>query len=130
MLKHLQPLPISEEMLGAYLEGNLTADEVGYVESVIDSDKNLQELVDEVGIANSDWISENPADLNPICSDDVLNGFDLPELDIHLTTSEWEDAEEGLGGDDFDTAYSDAEASAICIDDQESGFNVDEGFEL
>ncbi len=130
MLKHLQPLPISEEMLGAYLEGNLTAEEVGYVESYLKSDIDLQELVDEVGIVNSDWLSENPADSNPICSDYMLNDFDLPELDIHLTANEWEDAEEGLGGDDIDTAYSDAETSAIYIDDQESGFNVDEGFEL
>ena len=53
MLKHLQPLPISEEMLGAYLEGNLTADEVGYVDSVLQTDELLKGIVEEV---NSDGI--------------------------------------------------------------------------
>ena len=48
MLKHLEPLPISEEILGAYLEGNLTAEEVGYVETCLKSDIDMQELVDEV----------------------------------------------------------------------------------
>lgn len=130
MLKHLQQLPISEEMLGAYLEGNLTAEEVGYVEALLELDKDLQELVGEVGIISSDWLSENLDDSNLICSDDVLNDFDLPEVGIHLTGGDWEEAEEGLGGDDFEVIYNDAEIPAIYIDDQETSFNIDEGFEL
>lgn len=130
MLKHLQQLPISEEMLGAYLEGNLTAEEVGYVEALLVLDKDLQELVDEVGTISSDWLSENLDDSNLICSDDVLNDFDLPEVGIHLTGGDWEEAEEGLGGDDFEVIYNDAEIPAIYIDDQETSFNIDEGFEL
>jgi len=130
MLKHLQPLPISEEMLGAYLEGNLTAEEVGYVEALLELDKDLQELVGEVGTISSDWLSENLDDSNQICSDDVLNDFDLPEVGIHLTGGDWEEAEEGLGGDDFEVIYNDAEIPAIYIDDQETSFNIDESFEL
>lgn len=130
MLKHLQPLPISEEMLGAYIEGNLTAEEVGFVESVLELNKGLQELVEEVGTVSSDLLSENLEDSNPIYSDEVLNDFDLPEVGIHLTDSEWKDAEEGLGGDDFDAKYSDAENSTIYIDDQDAGFNIDGNFEL
>ena len=130
MLKHLQPLPISEEMLGAYLEGNLTAEEVGLVESLLELDKDLQELVDEVGTVSSDWIRENPDDSNQIFSDEVLNDFDLPEVGIHLNGGEWEHAENGLGMDDFDTIYNDAETSSIYIDDQDSGFNIDEAFDL
>ena len=57
MLKHLQPLPISEEMLGAYLEGNLTADEVGYVESALQTDELLKGIVDEVNRDGIDWTS-------------------------------------------------------------------------
>jgi len=130
MLKHLQPLPISEEMLGAYLEGNLTADEVGFVESVLESDKGLQELVDEVGTVSSGWLSENIEDSNLIYSDEVLNDFDLPEVGIHLTDSEWDDAQDGSAGNDFDDTLSDNETSAIYVDDQGCGFNIDEGFEL
>lgn len=130
MLKHLEPLPISEEILGAYLEGNLTAEEVGYVELLLHLDKGLQELVDEVGTASSDWISENFADSNLIYSDEVLNDFDLPEVGIHLTDSEWEDAQGGSVGYDFDAKLSDIENSTIYIDDQDAGFNIDESFEL
>lgn len=130
MLKHLQPLPISEEMLGAYLEGNLTTDEVGYVESLLELDEDLQKLVDEVGTVSSDWLSENLDDSNLICSGDVLNDFDLPEVGIHLTDSEWEDAQEGSVGDDLDATLSDIENSTIYIDDQDAGFNIDKSFEL
>lgn len=74
MLKHLQPLPISEEMLGAYLEGNLTMDEVGYVESALQSDELLKGIVEEV---NSDDIElvENSLDEGLGMID-----FQLPEL--------------------------------------------------
>lgn len=57
MLKHLQPLPISEEMLGAYLEGNLTAEEVGYVESAMQTDELMKGIVDEVNRDGIDWTS-------------------------------------------------------------------------
>lgn len=57
MLKHLQPLPISEEMLGAYLEGNLTAEEVGYVESALQTDELLKGIVEEVNCDEIDWTS-------------------------------------------------------------------------
>ena len=130
MLKHLQPLPISEEMLGAYLEGNLTAEEVGFVESVLQTDELLKGLVDEVGTISPDWIRENLEDSNLICLNEVLNDFDLPEVCMHLNGGEWEDSEEISGRDDIDITYDDAETSAIYLDDQESGFNIDEGFEL
>ncbi|MBE6242043.1 MAG: hypothetical protein E7114_01310 [Bacteroidales bacterium] len=74
MLKHLQPLPISEEMLGAYLEGNLTADEVGYVDSVLQTDELLKGIVEEV---NSDGIELVENSLGQgLCVID----FQLPEL--------------------------------------------------
>lgn len=57
MLKHLQPLPISEEMLGAYLEGNLTTEEVWYVESALQTDELLKGIVDEVNRDGIDWTS-------------------------------------------------------------------------
>ncbi len=74
MLKHLQPLPISEEMLGAYLEGNLTAEEVGYVESALQTDELLKGIVEEV---NSDGIELVENSLGQgLCVID----FQLPEL--------------------------------------------------
>ena len=129
MLKHLQPLSISEEMLGAYLEGNLTADEVCYVESCLKSDIDLQELVDEVGYAGSDWAKETVIDLNPEYSAFEFEDFDLPEVDGHLLDSEWDDTREPEVSD-FDITNNDIEGSKLYVDDQEVGFNMDDNFEL
>lgn len=38
---------LSEEMIGAYLEGNLAPHDARYVESLIERDSNLSSLVDE-----------------------------------------------------------------------------------
>ena len=129
MLKHLEPLPISEEMLGAYLEGNLTAEEVGYVESCLKSDVDLQELVDEVGYTGQDWVNEAVVDLNPEYSAYGFDDFDLPEVDGHLLDSEWDDTREPEVSD-FDITNNDIEGSKLYVDDQEVGFNMDDNFEL
>lgn len=61
-------------MLGAYLEGNLTADEVGYVDSVLQTDELLKGIVEEV---NSDGIELVENSLGQgLCVID----FQLPEL--------------------------------------------------
>ena len=130
MLKHLEPLPISEEMLGAYLEGNLTAEEVGYVESCLKSDIDLQELVDEVGYTGSDWVNEEAiVDLNPEYSAYGFDDFDLPEVSGHLLDSEWNDTREPEVND-FDITNNDIKESTPYVDDQEVGFNIDDNFEL
>lgn len=129
MLKHLEPLPISEEMLGAYLEGNLTAEEVGYVESCLKSDVDLQELVDEVGYTGSDWVNEAVVDLNLEYSGYGSDDFDLPEVGGHLLDSEWDDTREPEVND-FDIMNNDIERSKLYVDDQEVEFNMDENFDL
>ena len=85
MLKHLQPLPISEEMLGAYLEGNLTADEVGYVESLLETDDVLKELVDEVHDISCDFTGTDSYGMRDDVEDELI-GFQLPELDLSMIT--------------------------------------------
>ena len=86
MLKHLQPLPISEEMLGAYLEGNLTADEVGYVESFLETDDVLKGLVDEIDVFQDDWtdIHENDSDF---VFEQEIDNFILPEIGLNMINS-------------------------------------------
>lgn len=86
MLKHLQPLPISEEMLGAYLEGNLTVEETSYVESVMESDDILKGLIDDV-----DDVLRYGADIlryesNPVFDQD-MEDFLLPEIDYKIINS-------------------------------------------
>lgn len=49
----LKPLPISEEMLGAYIEGNLSAEESSMVKGLIDSDDKLQDFVSELLVSDS-----------------------------------------------------------------------------
>lgn len=48
MLRAQDRLPVSEEMIGAYLEGNLTPEEVGYVERMMRDNDYLTELLNEV----------------------------------------------------------------------------------
>lgn len=79
MLKHLQPLPISEEMLGAYLEGNLTAEEVGYVESLMQTDDVLREFVEDID-ASFDAMDEVQTDIAFLEFGQDLMSFQLPEL--------------------------------------------------
>ena len=79
MLKHLEPLQISEEMLGAYLEGNLAADEVGYVESVLQNDELLKGIVDEVNSDGVDWVNHTVN--TSTCPDmDLILDFNIPEV--------------------------------------------------
>ena len=47
-IKYIKPLPVSEEMLGAYLEGNLSAEEAQCIEQLIETDECLSGLLDDV----------------------------------------------------------------------------------
>ncbi len=81
MIKHIKPLPISEEMLGAYLEGNLSSEDVRNVENMLSDDDDLNSLMNE--IMNCD-INETVS-----IEQDLLNwneGFELPEI-------KWEDSD-------------------------------------
>lgn len=75
MNKILNPLPISEEMLGAYLEGNLSAEDVLKVEPVLDSNSDFQDFVNNL----------TPSEAIEECSifedePDFGNNFELPEV--------------------------------------------------
>ena len=75
MNKILNPLPISEEMLGAYLEGNLSVSEAIKVESVLENDTNFSRFVSE--ITPSEEIKEcSIFDDEP----DFINNFELPNI--------------------------------------------------
>lgn len=69
-------LSISEEKIGAYIEGNLPISEMKIIESIIQSDFRLQELVDDISI-------EETTDLSDTISEDFLiryNDLNLPEI--------------------------------------------------
>lgn len=75
----LQDLPISEEILGAYVEGNLRGSELREVSNLLSADDNLSDLVQSVESVGTDL------DLEPIGS------LDLPDFGsmtaIHNTNS-------------------------------------------
>lgn len=79
MLKHLQQLPISEEMLGAYLEGNLTADEVGFVESLLETDDGLRELVEDIDVG-FESLDELQPDIAFLEFGQDMMSFQLPDV--------------------------------------------------
>lgn len=81
MIKHIKPLPISEEMLGAYLEGNLAQHDAKYVEQMLQGDNDLSAFVKE--LSESDNLTSNYL-LEDMPS--LENDFTLPEISTELGT--------------------------------------------
>lgn len=99
---------INEELLGAYLEGNLSDQEKAYVESELANDPDLQDLADDV-YAYADEPAPYELDLDDI---------DLPDIEA-------EPAEIIYAEADDDTAACDWDADTDFIDDDN-----DDGFEF
>ncbi len=72
MIKHIKPLPISEERLGAYLEGNLSVSDALMVENLINEDKSFCEFVKEISVP----------DVN--IEDPIFDNYPTFELDFEL----------------------------------------------
>ena len=87
MLKYLQPLPVSEEMLGAYLEGNLSMGEVSYMDALLQTDESLRELISEVGLTG-DLLNEKPYLDQTGFKLDSMSEFQLPDLQMPVTLDE------------------------------------------
>ena len=75
MIKHIKPLPISEEILGAYLEGNLTQHDARYIEQMLQGNDELSAFVEELSLSN-DLISNYQVEELP----SFENDFTLPEI--------------------------------------------------
>lgn len=86
-LDKLMELPVSEEMLGAYMEGNLYEDEMNRIDTLVSTNPDMEELV-----AISDKVDEDiqvymqdefayEADMTALEDCD----FDLPNLEADLT---------------------------------------------
>lgn len=79
MIKYIKPLPISEEMLGAYLEGNLTAEDSSKVQGIIDSNSEFRNFVEEVSVADP-TTEESIYDAHP----NFDLEFELPEVPLEF----------------------------------------------
>lgn len=81
MIKHIKPLPISEEMLGAYLEGNLVQSGAQYVELMLQDNDELSAFVEELSVSD-DLTSDYPMEDIP----SFENDFTLPEIATEVET--------------------------------------------
>lgn len=75
MIKFIKPLPISEETLGAYLEGNLSAEDSRGLEELLDSNAIFKDFVEEVAVTDGS-MNESIYDEYPNFDEE----FDLPEI--------------------------------------------------
>ena len=81
MIKHIKPLPISEEMLGAYLEGNLAQSDAIFVEQMLRSNNEFSAFVEELSVSD-DLTSNYPMEDIP----SFENDFTLPEIATEVGT--------------------------------------------
>ncbi len=61
-LDKLMELPVSEEMLGAYIEGNLSPEEALDISALIEIDNTLKSLLAEADIERVDDFTESVMD--------------------------------------------------------------------
>lgn len=73
----IQDLPVSEEMLGAYIEGNLSDSESIEVSSVIDVNPDLSYIWFEAGAPTTDFETM----FQPLDEEFVYLDYGLPEID-------------------------------------------------
>lgn len=88
-------LPISEELLGAYIEGSLRGSEFREVQNLLSDDLNLSELMDcvekEISYDLYDSIESFDGDFRPTGTDEFiqskLENFELPIIGAELFIS-------------------------------------------
>lgn len=78
----IQDLPVSEEMLGAYLEGNLSNEENEYVHDAIESDLTLMNITFSVSQPIPDVFFEDVV-IDSIELPLINNEINFDEPDIH-----------------------------------------------
>lgn len=81
MIKHIKPLPISEEILGAYLEGNLAQSDAIFVEQMLRSNNEFSAFVEELSVSD-DLTSNYRMEYIPSFEKD----FTLPEISMEAGT--------------------------------------------
>lgn len=108
MIKHIKPLPISEEMLGAYLEGNLTQSDATYVEQMLQGNDDLSTFVNELSVSD-DLMSNYQVEELP----SFENDFTLPEIATEVGTF----VEPHILPFGFEPSFADVAAYAMMMSD-------------
>lgn len=120
MIKHIKPLPVSEEMLGAYIEGNLTQNDAQYVEQMLQSDDELSAFVNELSVSDDLTLDSRMEEL-PSFDDD----FTLPEVSTEVGTC----LEPHVLPFGFEPSFADVAACACMPDIADDGDMIDSNFE-
>ena len=108
MIKHIKPLPISEEMLGAYLEGNLAQSDATYVEQMLQGNDDLSTFVNELSVSD-DLMSNYQVEELP----SFENDFTLPEIATEVGTF----VEPHILPFGFEPSFADVAACAMMMSD-------------
>lgn len=108
MIKHIKPLPISEEMLGAYLEGNLAQSDAIFVEQMLQSNNEFSAFVEELSVSD-DLTSNYPVEELP----SFENDFTLPEIATEVGTF----VEPHILPFGFESSFIDIAACAMMMSD-------------
>lgn len=112
MIKHIKPLPISEEMLGAYLEGNLSQNDAQYVEQMLHDNDELSAFVNELSVSDnltSNYLMEDIPSFE--------NDFALPEIATEIGTF----IEPHILPFGFEPSFADVAACAMMPDITDDG---------
>lgn len=112
MIKHIKPLPISEEMLGAYFEGNLAQSDAQYVEQMLQDNGELSAFVNELSVSDeliSNYLMEDIPSFE--------NDFTLPEIAMEVGTY----LEPHILPFGFETSFADVAACAFMPDFTDDG---------
>ena len=108
MIKHIKPLPISEEILGAYLEGNLSQNDAQYVEQMLHDNDELSAFVNELAVSDnltSNYLMEDIPSFE--------NDFALPEIATEIGTF----IEPHILPFGFEPSFADVAACAMMMSD-------------
>ena len=112
MIKHIKPLPISEEILGAYLEGNLSQNDAQYVEQMLHDNDELSAFVNELAVSDnltSNYLMEDIPSFE--------NDFALPEIATEIGTF----IEPHILPFGFEPSFADVAACAMMPDITDDG---------
>lgn len=116
MIKHIKPLPISEEMLGAYLEGNIAQSDAIFVEQILRSNNEFSAFVEELSVSD-DLASDYQMEDIP----SFKNDFTLPEIATEVGTY----LEHQVLPFGFEPSIVDVAACAMIPDLTDDGDNYD-----
>lgn len=126
----IEDLPVSEEMLGAYLEGNLHGSEFREIQNYIHDNDDVLGLIDivenDIDILNDIDESFNNSISPFVDSEETLADFDLPEIEF-LSASSLIDASSSLmediilGGESCN--FIDGESHIHHLDNTDNNYN-------